>query len=24
MVLQGGSWRGVNPAPYMINSICGY
>lgn len=24
MVLQGGSWRGVNPAPYMVNSICGY
>jgi len=24
MVLQGGSWRGVNPAPYMINSVCGY
>jgi murein DD-endopeptidase MepM/ murein hydrolase activator NlpD len=24
MVLQGGSWRGVNPAPYMVNSVCGY
>ncbi len=24
MVLQGGSWRGVNPAQYMVNSICGY
>lgn len=24
MVLQGGNWRGVNPAPYMINSLCGY
>ncbi len=24
MLLQGGSWRGVNPAPYMVNSVCGY
>ncbi len=24
MLLQGGSWRGINPAPYMINSVCGY
>lgn len=24
MVLQGGNWRGVNPAPYMVNSVCGY
>jgi murein DD-endopeptidase MepM/ murein hydrolase activator NlpD len=24
MLLQGGSWRGVNPAPYMTTSVCGY
>jgi murein DD-endopeptidase MepM/ murein hydrolase activator NlpD len=24
MVLNGGSWRGINPSPYMRTHICGY
>lgn len=24
MLLQGGSWRGINPSPYMTTHICGY